>query len=65
MMVIFDYPTKKVLKASIGQPLKVIGTPYIESSCNVAGCNRPLLTGFNREFYANVTLLNGVIKEVK
>jgi hypothetical protein len=63
-MMIFDYPTKRALKASVGQPLKVIGSPYLEDSCSVVGCNRPELTGFNREFYANVVLLKGLIKEV-
>jgi len=63
--MVFDYATKRELKASIGKPLQVIGTPYIESNCNVSGCNRPMLTGFNREFYANVVIVNGLIKEVK
>ena len=65
MMVIFDYATKRELKASIGKPLQVIGTPYIESSCNVSGCNRPTLTGFNREFYASVDIVNGLIHKVR
>lgn len=65
MMVVFDYPTKRALKASIGKPLRVLGAPFIPERVNVAGCNRPFLTGFNREFYASVVVENGLIKEVK
>jgi hypothetical protein len=63
-MMIFDYATKKELKASVGKPLKVIGAPFIGVDCQVVGCNKPELTGFNREFYAQVYVLNGLIKKV-
>ena len=65
MMVIFDYSTKRELKASIGKPLKVIGKFNIENTCNVYGHNNPTLNGFNREFWANVELVNGLIRRVK
>lgn len=65
MMVVFDYPTKKALKASVGKPLKVIGSPHVPEGEPIAGHNRPYLTGFNREFYAVVIVENGLIQEVK
>jgi hypothetical protein len=65
MIVIFDYPTKRALKASIGQPLKVIGLDEVLINGVVTGCNKPEFTGFNREFYANVVMVNGLIKGVK
>ena len=64
-MIVLDYPSKRVLKKSVGLPLKVLGTPSIPEGVTIAGCNRPYLTGFNREFYANVVVVNGLIKEVK
>lgn len=64
MIMTLDYATKKELKASIGQPLKVIGSDVPENG-TITGRNKPVLTGFNREFYANVTVVNGLIKEVK
>lgn len=67
-MLILNYPTKKDLKACVGQRLK-----YAETSMHgleykpdgaIAGSNRPGLTGFKREFFANVTMENGLIKKV-
>jgi len=68
-MLIFDYPSKKELKTQIGQPLKyretsMFGEEYRTTGI-LTGCNRPHLTGHKREFFANVTLFNGLITAVK
>lgn len=68
-MLIFNYPTKKELKACIGQELKytetsIFGLEY-KSNGKLVGCNRPHLTGYKREFFANVTLVDGKITKVE
>ena len=65
VMIVFDYPTKRSLIASVGSKLKVRGNPYVPMTGDIAGCNRPWLTGFNREFYAVVSIRNGLIVKVK
>jgi hypothetical protein len=68
-MIVFDYASKKDLKASIGQPLRYIETsffgPEYRSDGMLTGANRPHITGKGREFFANVTMENGLIKGVK
>lgn len=68
-MIIFDYASKKDLKASIGQPLRYIETsffgPEYKDNGILTGANRPHITGKGREFFANVTMENGLIKGVK
>ncbi len=68
-MLIFNYPSKKVLKENLGKPLRYIetsmfGTEY-KSDGVLTGANRPHITGKGREFFANVTMENGLIKAVK
>jgi hypothetical protein len=68
-MLIFDYPTKKELKAQIGKPLNyretsLFGIEYKRDGYLV-GCNRPHITGHKREFFAEVTMQDGLIKTVK
>ena len=68
-MIIFNYPSKKILKENIGQPLKYIetslfGPEYIRNGTMV-GANRPHITGKGREFFATVTMENGLIVGVK
>lgn len=68
-MLIFNYPTKKDMKACIGQPLRytetsLFGAEYSDNG-KLTGCNRPHLTGYKREFFANVTLVNGLITKVE
>ena len=68
-MLIFNYPSKKELKTRIGEPLNyqetsMFGAEY-RTSGTLTGCNRPHLTGHKREFFANVTMLNGLIVGVK
>jgi|TARA_R110002096_G_scaffold410618_1_gene610388 hypothetical protein len=68
-MLIFDYPSKKQLKASIGKPLNFIETSMFGAEYDpngfLTGCNRPHMTGHKREFFANVQMLDGKISKVK
>tara|TARA_R110000822_G_scaffold1187_1_gene5352 strand:- start:1114 stop:1320 length:207 start_codon:yes stop_codon:yes gene_type:complete len=68
-MIIFNYPSKKVLKESIGKPLSyietsVFGAEYISNGV-LTGANRPHITGIGREFFANVTMKDNLIAGVK
>lgn len=67
-MLIFDYATKKDLKANIGKTLKYRETsmfgPEYRRDGVLTGCNRPHITGHKREFYANVTMKDGLIEKV-
>jgi len=68
-MIVFDYASKKELKEHIGQPLRYIetsmfGAQYIADGM-LTGANRPHITGKGREFFANVTMQDGLIKGVK
>jgi hypothetical protein len=68
-MIIFNYPSKKALRECIGQPLRYIETslfgPEYRPNGVLTGANRPHKTGQGREFFANVTMQNGLIKGVK
>lgn len=68
-MIVFDYASKKELKAAIGQRLRYIETsffgPEYRADGILTGANRPHITGKGREFFANVTMENGIIKGVK
>ena len=68
-MIIFNYPSKKALKECIGQPLRYIETSIFGAEYRpdgtLTGANRPHITGKGREFFANVTMENGIIKGVK
>lgn len=68
-MIVFNYPSKKVLKENIGQPLQYIetsmfGEEYVRDG-QLTGANRPHITGRGREFFAVVTMRDGKIAEVK
>jgi hypothetical protein len=68
-MIVFDYPSKRVLKENIGQPLKYIetsmfGDEYVRDG-KMVGANRPHITGKGREFFAEVFMKNGLIVNVK
>lgn len=68
-MLVFNYESKKVLKENIGKPLRYIetsifGAEYRDNG-TLTGANRPHITGKGREFFANVTMENGLIKGVK
>lgn len=67
--MIFNYSSKKELKAAIGQPLRytetsLFGAEY-KADGMITGANRPHITGKGREFFANVYMQNGLIKSVK
>jgi hypothetical protein len=68
-MMILDYPTKKILKDNIGQPLRfeetsIFGPEYV-SNGNFVGSNRPYITGHAREFFAKVTMKDDIIVAVE
>ena len=68
-MIVFDYPSKKVLKQNIGEPLKYIetslfGPEYVRDG-KMVGANRPHITGKGREFFAEVFMKDGLIVNVK
>jgi hypothetical protein len=67
-MIVLRYPSKKELKAAIGQPLRYIETsmfgPEYRPDGTFAGANRPHITGLGREFFAEVTMANGLIAKV-
>ena len=68
-MLLFIYPSKKDMKAHIGQRLRyeetsLFGIEYIADGV-IVGANRPHMTGMGREFFAEVTMQAGLIKEVK
>lgn len=70
-MMILNYESKKQLKESVGQPLRytetsLFGNEFTPNGVFV-GSNRPWHedgTG-KREFFASVTMRDGVIAEVK
>jgi hypothetical protein len=67
--MIFNYSSKKELKAAIGQPLRytetsLFGAEY-KADGMITGANRPHITGLGREFFAQVYMQNGLIKSVK
>lgn len=67
-MLVLIYESKKQLKENIGKPLRyretsIFGEEYTDNG-SITGSNRPHITGFKREFYANVTLKNGLIERV-
>jgi hypothetical protein len=68
MTLVVRYNTKKELKEAVGQRLRytetsMFGPEYTDNGVlTVAG--RPHITGMKREFFANVTMRNGVIDKV-
>ena len=70
-MMILNYESKKQLKENIGNRLKYTETSFFgeeyKSNGSFVGCNRPSLpegTG-TREFFAEVTMVDDLISEVK
>jgi len=68
-MLVFNYESKKQLKENIGKPLRYIetslfGQEYKDNGI-LTGANRPHITGKGREFFANVTMHNGLIQSVR
>jgi hypothetical protein len=67
MTLIARYPSKKVLKESVGQSLKYVETSMFgpEYTRNGTVANRPHITKMGREFFAEVTMRDGLIEKVK
>jgi hypothetical protein len=68
-MLILNYASKKDLKAAIGKRLRYTETslfgPEYRETGTVTGSNRPSITGIKgREFFANVTMRDGLIASV-
>jgi len=68
-MIVFRYRSKKELKENICKPLKYLetslfGEEYVSDGM-LTGANRPHITGLGREFFAQVTMENDLIKAVK
>ena len=68
MTLIVKYPSKKELKARIGEPLRYIETSMLGPEYRPDGmltvANRPHITGLGREFFANVHMKDGIIQKV-
>lgn len=68
MTMIALYPSKKVLKENIGKPLRyqetsMFGAEYRDNGV-LTVANRPHITGMGREFFAQVTMKDGIIQKV-
>ena len=67
-MMILNYPSKKELKTNIGNRLNYQETSMLNEEYKpngtFCGCNRPHLTGYKREFFASVTMREGLIYKV-
>lgn len=67
-MIIFNYPSKKVLKERVGERLNYIETslfgPEYRANGVLVGANRPHITKQGREFFAEVTMKDGLIHKV-
>lgn len=68
-MLIFNYASKKELKGQIGSPLSFRETsmfgPEYKPNGKLVGSNRPQITGIKgREFFAEVTMRDGLITKV-
>ena len=68
-MIIFNYKSKKELKTRVGERLDYIETSLFGEEFRrdgvLTGANRPHITGKGREFFANVTMQDGLIKSIK
>ena len=68
-MLNVNYPTKKALKASIGQPLRYTETSLFGQEYRFNGtltvARRPHLCGGGREFFAQIEMRNGLIHSVR
>jgi hypothetical protein len=68
MTMVVHYPSKKELKANIGKPLRYTETSMFGAEYRDDGtltvANRPHITGLGREFFARVTMANGLIAKV-
>ena len=69
MTMVVRYPSKKALKESVGKPLRYLETslfgPEYRPNGVLTVANRPHITGLGREFFAQVTMADGLIEGVK
>ena len=69
MTMLANYDTKKALKAAIGQPLRYTETSMFGAEYQPNGtltvARRPHLQGGGREWFARVTMADGLIKAVE
>ena len=69
MTMLLLYTSKKELKENIGKPLAYEETsffgPEYKSNGTFAGARRPHLQGGGREFFASVTMKDGLIAKVE
>ena len=67
-MMILNYSSKKELKEHIGKELDYTETSMFskeyKSDGKFCGCNRPHITGYKREFFAEVTMRDDKISKV-
>ena len=68
MTMVVAYPSKKELKRNVGSRLNYIETsifgPEYRSNGTITVANRPHITGIGREFFAQVTMKDGLISKV-
>ena len=68
-MLIFNYSSKKELRTFVGTALRYEETslfgPEYRPNGTLTGSNRPSLTGHKREFFATVTMRDGLIAAVE
>ena len=68
-MMIVHYPSKKVLKENIGKPLiyreTSLFSPEYTPNGKFCASNRPHITGLGREFFAEITMKDGLISKVQ
>ena len=69
MTMLAIYPTKNELKANIGKSLNyretsMFGNEY-KANGSFAVCNRPHITKIGREWFAHVTMKDGLIFKVE
>lgn len=69
MTLVVRYPSKKVLKECVGQRLNYMETSMFGPEYSPNGvltvANRPHITRMGREFFAEVTMRDGLIASVK
>jgi hypothetical protein len=67
--MLVHYPTKKVLKENVGKPLRYAETSMFGEEYRADGvvtvAHRPHMTGKGREFFARVTMKDGLIAKVE
>jgi len=68
MTLVVNYNSKKELKEAVGQRLRYTETsmfgPEYQSQGVITVAGRPHITGMKREFFAQVTMADGIIQKV-